>query len=55
MIVLAILATVAAFVWSIVVVFANGMSDGPVAFQGGGTVLAAWIGAAVMWLAWWIG
>jgi hypothetical protein len=42
MIVLAILATLAAIVWTAIVVMANGMSDAPSqVFQGGWTVAAA--------------
>lgn len=56
MILLAILATLAAVVWSLFVVFANGMSDWPSAgFQGRGTIWAAWVVVAVLWLAWWFG
>lgn len=55
MIVLAIVATIAAAIWSFVVLWANGMRSSPGDFQGGGTIAAAWLGTAVMWLAWWFG
>lgn len=56
MIVLAIVATLAAAIWSLVVVLSNGMSDSPQSgFQGLGTVIAAWVGVAVLWLAWLVG
>lgn len=53
MIVLAILGTVAAFVWTFIVLWANGMRSSPGAFEGARTIWAAWIGVAVLWLAWW--
>jgi hypothetical protein len=53
MIVLAILGTLAAIVWTIIVVWANGMSDAPMmGFQGGLTLWLAWIAVAALWLAW---
>ncbi len=52
MIVLAILTTIAALVWSFVVFLANGMSDGT-KFQGRLSLIAVWIVVAIMWLAWW--
>lgn len=56
MIVLAIIATVVALLVSFVVVMANGMSDSPATpFQGGLLIGVAWISAAVLWLAWWVG
>jgi hypothetical protein len=54
MLVVAILGTIGAVVWTILGVFANGMSDAPSAgFQGGWTIVVAWVVAAVIWLAWW--
>lgn len=53
MIILAIVATLAALGWSFVVLWANGMRSSPGAFQGAFSIAAAWIGTAVMWLAWW--
>ena len=55
MLFLAIIATIAAGLWSLVVLFANGMRSSPGEFQGRGTIIAAWLGAAVLWLAWWFG
>jgi hypothetical protein len=55
MIVLAIIATVAAVVWALMVLFANGMRSSPGEFQAGGTVLVAAGISAVFWLAWWVG
>lgn len=55
MIFLAILATFAAAVWSMFVLYANGMRSSPGKFVGAGTIWAAWIGVAVLWLAWWFG
>lgn len=55
MIVFAILGTIAAIVWSVIVVIANGMRASPGEFQGQGTLIAAWLGAAILWLAWWFG
>jgi hypothetical protein len=52
MIVFAIVATIAAAIWSFVVVFANGMRSSPGVFQGNGTIIAAWAIAALLWLAW---
>lgn len=53
MIVLAIVATIAAFIWMLLVFGANGMRSSPGEFYGGGLILAGWIGAAILWLAWW--
>jgi hypothetical protein len=53
MIVLAIISTLAAIVGSIMLVFANSMASSPQPFRGGGLLIAAWFGVAVMWLAWW--
>ena len=45
---LAIIAVVAAMVWSLFVCAANSMSDNPCAgFQAGGTIVIAWLIAAV--------
>lgn len=55
MIVLAIVATLAAMVFSAMTVFANSMASSPQPFRGGGLLIAAWVGVAVMWLAWWFG
>lgn len=55
MIVLAVLGTLAAIVWTAIVIFANEMSDAPMmGFQGGLTLWAAWIGVAILWFAWWL-
>lgn len=53
--ILASVATVVAILWSLVVMFANGMRSSSGAFVGAGTICAAWIGAAALWLAWWFG
>lgn len=53
MIVLAIVATILALVWTVVVLGANGMRSSPGDFEGAFSIGAAWIGVAVMWLAWW--
>jgi hypothetical protein len=56
MIVLAILATLVAIVLTMLVIYANGMSDSPdMPFQGGWIVGIAWVITAALWLAWWIG
>lgn len=56
MILLAILATGGAMVWTGFVVMANSMSDSPsTPFQGKFSMLAAWALALVFWLAWGIG
>ena len=55
MIIFAILVTIAAFVWSIIVMFANGMRSSPGEFQGAQTIAVAWCIAGVIWLAWWFG
>jgi hypothetical protein len=53
MIVLAIIATIAAVLWTAFVVFANGMSDAPsVGFQGEWSIIGAWGVTAALWLAW---
>jgi hypothetical protein len=53
MIVLAIFGTIAAAVWSVAVLFANGMRSSPGDFQGAWMIWAAWTLAAVLWLVWW--
>lgn len=57
MIVLAIAATLAAVIWSFIVFIANGMRErqSPGEIEGGVSVVLSWIGAAVIWLAWWLG
>jgi hypothetical protein len=55
MIVFAILGTFAALAWSILVMAANGMRSSPGEFRGAFSVGAAWVVAAVLWLAWAIG
>lgn len=55
MIILAIAATIAAILWLLFVLYANSMRSSPGEFVGKGTIIAAWIGVAVMWLAWWFG
>jgi hypothetical protein len=52
MIVLAIVATVAAAGLSVMTVFANGMRSSPGEFQGEWLVIAGWLVAFIMWLAW---
>lgn len=52
MIVLAIVATIGALIWSFGVMFANGMRSSPGKFQGGGTIIAAWVVVVILWLAW---
>ena len=48
MTVLAILAVLGAIVWTLFVIAANGMSDAPtLGFQGGGSLIAAWLIAGV--------
>jgi hypothetical protein len=54
MIALAILFTMAAVVWTLMVLYANGMRSSPGAFQGNGSIVVAWAVAALMWLAWWL-
>lgn len=55
MIVLAILATLAAIAWTVVVLFANGMASSPQDFQGAWGIGLAWIIVAALWAAWLIG
>ena len=52
MTVLAVLATIAAFGWSFVVFWANGMRSSPGHFEGRFTIIAAWAAVVVLWL-WW--
>lgn len=52
MIVLAIIATIGAGIWSAFVVFGNGMRASPGQFVGRGTILVAWIMVVLLWLAW---
>jgi hypothetical protein len=53
MIVLAVVSTIGAAIWSFVVLWANGMRSSPGEFQGGGLVIVGWLVAFIMWLAWW--
>lgn len=55
MIVLAVIATLAALVFSFLVVGANSMRSSPGDFVGGPSLLLGWGLAAVFWLAWWVG
>jgi hypothetical protein len=56
MIILAILATLGAIGWTVLVFGANAMSDAPQqGFQFGGSILIAWVVVAAVWLGWWIG
>lgn len=55
MIVLAIIATIAGVLWSLIVIVANDMRSSPGDFEGGTMLAATWIGVAVMWLAWCFG
>jgi hypothetical protein len=56
MIALAILATVAAAVWALLVLFANGMSSAPsVRFQGGLSIAIGFGLALALWIAWGVG
>ena len=55
MIVFAILGTIAALAWSVLVMGANGMRSSPGDFVGGWGIGAAWVLAAVLWLAWAVG
>lgn len=55
MMVLAIVATLLAAGYSVLVVGANGMRSSPGPFEGAPSMLAAWIIVVVMWLAWWVG
>jgi len=50
---LAIMATGLAVCWSVIVLWANGMSDAPSApTEGGGSAVALWLFAAAVWI-WW--
>lgn len=53
MIFFAILATFGAAVWTLFVIFANGMRSSPGRFQGLPSIIAAWVAAGASWLAWW--
>ena len=56
MIVLAIIATVAAVLWSLFVMGANGMSDSSAhQFEGGWTIALIWLAALALWFAWSVG
>lgn len=55
MLFLAIVATICALVWSVIVLGANGMRSSPGPFQGGFTILGAWFGVVVLWLTWGLG
>lgn len=56
MIVLALLATFASFIWTWIVVMANGMSAISVhGFQGGFSLVVAWVITAALYVAWWVG
>lgn len=46
MIVLAIVGTLAALWWSAMTVVGNGMRDVPGEFQGGGLLIATWVGVS---------
>lgn len=54
MIVLAIIATLAAVVVSLLVIGANGMRSSPGRFAGRTQIAIVWIMAATFWLAWWV-
>lgn len=51
MIVLAIIATLAAIVTWVMVLFANGMRSSPGPFQFKSVIVMAWVVAAILWLA----
>lgn len=56
MLVLSIISTLCAIVWSVFVVFANGMSDSPSSgFQGKWSIIGAWVLVAILWLGWRVG
>lgn len=56
MILLAILTTLGAIVWSVLTVFANMMSGAPSQrFRGAWGIGLVWIIAAALWAAWFIG
>lgn len=54
MTVLAILVTLAALAWTAKVIFANGPRSCPGIYDGRLSILAAWILAALVWLACWV-
>lgn len=53
MIVFAALATALAIAWTYVVYYANSSKSSSGEFFGSGTIAVAWIGVAILWLAWW--
>lgn len=56
MLILAILATIAAIGWSLLVVMANGMSSRPTkGLEGGWTIIAAWLAVLALYAGWWWG
>ena len=55
MIVVAILGTVAAVLWTLLVMFANGMRSSPGKFYGDGLIWAGWGIAALLWFVWALG
>lgn len=56
MLFLAIIMTIAACIFSLFVLFANGISDAPSrAFQGGWLIGLVWLCAAVLYVAWYFG
>jgi hypothetical protein len=51
--IIAVVATVVAGIWTVMTLWANSMSDAPMAgFQGGGMLIGIWLAVAVLWLAW---
>jgi hypothetical protein len=56
MIILAIIGTLAAIAWTLLVFMGNAMSSRPTDGLGGGwTIIAAWIGVLLLYAAWWWG
>ncbi len=55
MIVIAILATLGALVWSLLVILANGMRSSPGKFSGAIEIAGVWLVTGVIWFAWAVG
>ena len=52
MIALAIVGTIAAIAWTLLVMFANGMRSSPGKFYGDGLIWTGWGIAALLWFVW---
>jgi hypothetical protein len=54
--IIAVVATVVAGIWTVITLVANAMSDArTVGFQGGGTLILAWLSVLYFWFSWYVG